>query len=144
MPSKHSTGCPNKHGNSVTNSMSSFRIILWFSLVIPTEKAVICKSFVCYVHILFVYMFWLHTVVLSKTRKLQYTNRVNLSVLTVHLAETYKHIFTVFYPFHKINSSRHNIRAFEIRYYNAISWQRRYPIRHWIPMFFGTPCLYLV
>jgi len=24
--------------------------------VIPTEKAVICKSFVCYVHILFVYV----------------------------------------------------------------------------------------
>jgi len=51
-----STGCPNKHGNSVTNSMSSFQIILWFSLVIPTEKAVIRKSFVCYVHILFVYV----------------------------------------------------------------------------------------
>ena len=32
------------------------QIILWFSIVIPTEKAVICKSFVCYVHILFVYV----------------------------------------------------------------------------------------
>ena len=32
------------------------KIILWFSLVIPTEKAVICKSFVCYIHILFVYV----------------------------------------------------------------------------------------
>ena len=50
------TGCPNEHGNSVTNSISSFQIILRFSLVIPTEKAVICKSFVCYVHILFVYV----------------------------------------------------------------------------------------
>ena len=58
-------GCLNKHGNSVT-SMSSFQIILWFSKVRPTEKAVNCKSFVCYVHILF--MFWLHTVVISKTR----------------------------------------------------------------------------
>ncbi len=29
------------------------------------------------------FTFWLLTVVLSKTRKLQYTNRVNLSVLTV-------------------------------------------------------------
>jgi len=56
-------------------------------MLIPGEKAVICKSFVCYVHILFVY-FRLHTVVLSKTRKLQYTNRVNLSVFTVHLVET--------------------------------------------------------
>ena len=50
------TGCPKKHGNSVTNSISSFQIILWFSIVIPTEKAVICISFVCYVHILFVYV----------------------------------------------------------------------------------------
>ena len=81
------TGCPNKHGNSVTNSISSFQIILWISIVIPTEKAVICKIFVCYVYNLFVYV-RLHTVVLSKTRKLQYTNRVNLSVFTVHLADT--------------------------------------------------------
>ena len=53
---RYSTGCPKKHGNSVTNSISSFQIILWFSIMIPTEKAVICKSFVCYVHILFVYV----------------------------------------------------------------------------------------
>ena len=26
------TGCPNKHGNSVTNSISSFYINLWFSI----------------------------------------------------------------------------------------------------------------
>ena len=50
------SGCPKKHGNSVTNSISSFQIILWFSIVIPTEKAVICESFVCYVNILFVYV----------------------------------------------------------------------------------------
>ena len=49
------TGCPNKHGNSATNLISSFKIIR-FSIVIPTEKAVICKSFVCYVHILLVYV----------------------------------------------------------------------------------------
>ena len=98
----------NKHGNSVTNSKLSFQIILKFSIVIPTEKVVIRKIFVCYVYNLFVYVLTA-TVVLSKTRKLQYTNRVNLSVFTVHPAETlYRHIFTVFYPFHKINSSRHN------------------------------------
>ena len=28
-----------------------------------------------------------------------------------------------------------------IQYYNANSIQRRYSIRHWIPMFFGTPCI---
>ena len=31
--------------------------------------------------------------------------------------------------------------GFEIRYYNANFKQRRYPIRHLIPMFFGTPCI---
>ena len=45
-----------KHRNSMTNSISSFQLILWFRIVIPTEKAVICKSFVCYVHIMFVYV----------------------------------------------------------------------------------------
>ena len=50
------TGCPNKHGNSVTNSIYSFKIILKFNLVIPTEKAVIHKIFVCYVYNLFVYV----------------------------------------------------------------------------------------
>ena len=30
------TGCPNKHGNSVTNSISS---ILWISIVIPNFKS---------------------------------------------------------------------------------------------------------
>ena len=51
-----STGCPNKHGNSVANSISTFKIIFLLSIVIPTEKAVICMSFVCNVHILFVYV----------------------------------------------------------------------------------------
>ena len=114
------TGCPNKHGNSVTNSISSFQMILWFRIVIPTEIAVICKSFVCYVHILFVYFLTAYTVVLSKTRKLLYTNRVNLSVFTFHLAETLYTSLHIFKPFHEINSSRHNnIIGFEIRYYIA-------------------------
>ena len=89
--------------------------------MIPTEKAVKCESFVCYVHILFVYVLTGYGCTYSKTRKLQYTNRVNLSVFTVHLAETLD-TFAVFHHFHKINYSRHNnIMAFEIRYYNANS-----------------------
>ena len=75
---------------------------------------------------------------------MQYTSRVNLSVFKLFiLRRHYKHIFTVFYPFHKINSSRHNhIISFEIRYFNVNSNQRRYRSRHWIPcMFFGTPCI---
>jgi len=56
-----------------------------------------------------------------------------------------RHIFTVFYPFHKINSSRHNdIMAFEIMYFNINSYRRRYRIRHYkIPMIFGTSCIIL-
>ena len=33
--------------------------------------------------------------------------------------------------------------AFEIGYYNANREQRRYRIRHRIPMFFGTPCTWM-
>ena len=128
----------------MTNSLSAFEIILWFSLVIPTEKAVICKSFVCYVHILF----WLHMVVLGETRKLQHTEYRQSKLVRLHcsscedIVNTSFH--TVFYPFHKINSSRHNnIIAFELRYYNAYSWQIWYRIRHWIPMSIATPCMYL-
>jgi len=76
------TGCPNKHGNSVTNSISSLWIILWFSIVIPTEKAVICKIFVCYVYNLFVYVLTAYGCTYN------YTCRVNLSVFIVNLAET--------------------------------------------------------
>ena len=32
----HFSGCPNKHGNSVTNSISS---LLWISIVIPNFKS---------------------------------------------------------------------------------------------------------
>jgi len=77
--------------------------------VIPTEKACITVRVSSAMFTFCLFIFWLHTVVLRKTRKLQYTNRVNLSVFTVHqLWRLYRHIFTVFYPFHKINSSRHN------------------------------------
>ena len=118
----YNTGCPNKHGNSVTNSISSSQIILWFSIVIPSEKAVICKSFVCYVHIFYVCLCFdciqiqLH-LVKQENCSIQ-TCPSSLFILRRH----YRHIFTVFYPFHKINSSRHNkIMAFEVRYYNSNS-----------------------
>jgi len=84
----------------------------------------------------------LYTVVPSKKRKSQYANRVNLSSLLFILQRHYRHIFTGIYRFHKINSCRHdNIMAFELRYYNADSYQRRYGIRNWTPMFIGTPCI---
>ena len=42
-------------------------------MVIPTKKAVIYKSFICYVHILFAYVLTAY----GCARKLQFTNRVN-------------------------------------------------------------------
>ena len=64
------------------------------------------QSFVC-LFTFCLFMFWLHIVVPRKIRKLRYTNRVNLSVFTLHLAETlYRHIFSVFYPFLKLADIR--------------------------------------
>ena len=113
---KSNTGCPNKHGNSVTNSISSFQIILWFSIVIHTEKAVIRKIFVCYVYNLFVYVLTAVQGVLSKRRKLQ-SKLVRLHCSSC--VDIIWHIFTAIYRFfHKINSSRqNNTMAFEINYY---------------------------
>ena len=80
--------------------------------MIPTEKAVIRRILVWYVYNLFVYVL---TVVLSKIRKLQYTNMSKL--VRLHFSIYYRHIFTAIYRFHKMNSRKHiNIMAFEIRY----------------------------
>ena len=85
------TGCPNKHGNSVKNSISSFLN----NSLIPTEKAVRVSSAM----FTFVYI----------------TCPSSPSSLLI-LGRHYRHIFAVFYPFHEINSSRHNnIMGFEIR-----------------------------
>ena len=113
--SKH-TERPNKHGNSVTNSISSFKIILWFSKVMHTEKALIRMNLVCYVYNFFVF------VVLSKKRKITVWKQSKLVLLHCLSCGDNTHIFTAIYPFHKINSSRqNNTMAFEIRYYNANS-----------------------
>ena len=67
-----------------------------------TKKAVNC-NFVCYFHILFVSVL---TVVKQENCSIQteQTCPSSLSILMRH----YRNIFTVFYPSHKINSSRHN------------------------------------
>ena len=91
-------------------------------IVIPTEKVVICKSFVCYVHIFYGCLCFdciqiqLH-LVKQENCSIQ-TCPSSLFILRRH----YRHILTVFYPFHKINSSKHkNSMAFEMSYHNAIS-----------------------
>jgi len=76
------TGCANKHGNSVTNSISSFQIILWFSVVILRKLSSVRVSSAMFTFCLF--MFWLHTVVLVvlwKTRKLHLADIIILWLL---------------------------------------------------------------
>ena len=71
-------------------------ILISSKLAIPTEKAVILKN-------LFVYVLTAYRLVKQENYRIK--------------QETHRHIFTVIYRFHKINSSRHNnILAFEIRY----------------------------
>ena len=68
-----------------------------------------------------------------------------MAIFIVHLAESFRHIFTAIYWFHKINYSRHNkIMAFEIRYYNADSEQRKSQIRHWAPMLICVKTIFLI
>ena len=80
--------------------------------MIPTEKVVICRIFVCYVYNFFCLCFdykWFYFV---KEERLK----------------TY--IIAAIYRIHKINSSRHNsIVAYEIVHYIANSKQRRSRIR---------------
>ena len=94
--SKH-TERPNKHENSVTNS--SHKIILWFSKVIHTEKALIRMNLVCYVYNFFVF------VVLSKKRKITVCKQSKLVFLHCLSCGDNTHIFTAIYPFNKINST---------------------------------------
>ena len=82
-------GCPNKHGNSVKNSISS---LLWISIVISDFKR--------------------HNIIMSDR---------------VHFMKT-------------VNNCEH---SFLSRYHFTKSknyLKRQYRIRHWIPMFIGTPC----
>ena len=92
----------------------------FYSLFYAHYKLLNTRTYSCILHL------HIHDVPINMgiqwRRKLQYTNRVNLSVLTFILQRHYRHIFTAIYRFHKINSSRHNNNMdFEIRYYNANS-----------------------
>ena len=118
----NTTGCLNKHGNSI----SSFQIILWFSnIVIPSEKAVICKIFVCYVYNL-LFMFWLHTVVLSKTRKLKNLRFTTLAskVIAIRKSEFLaKNYFLKLWNYQKWFSNF--VHFFSDVYLLGLTWQCR-------------------
>ena len=129
------TGCPIKHGNSVTNSISS---LLWISIVIPNSKShnIImsarvyfmitvngCKDvFIC----------------LRKFTLFVYCNFLVLQSTTVCSQNINKQI---------VNIADENLTGYSFlsRYHYSKSknyLKRRYRICHWISMFIGTPCTY--
>ena len=131
------TGCPNKHGNSVTNSISS---LLWISIVIPDFKShnIIMSARVYFMktvngckdvsimspqdeqwrrtNLLFVYCNFL--VLLSTTVCSQNINKQIVNIADENLTDYSRYHYT---------KSKNYLK-------------RRYRIRHWIPMFIGTPC----
>ena len=100
-------------------SISSLYLYLQGVPINPIIRSRIRISLLCLQF--FVYDLTVYGIVFSKTRKLQYINRVNLSDLHCSSCGYIRHIFPVFYRFHKINSNSHNnIMAFEIRYFNYL------------------------
>ena len=127
-----------KHGNSVTNSISS---LLWISIVIPNFKS--------------------HNIIMSG--RLYFMKRVkhckDVSIMSpqdVYSDDGQDCIlqFSCFTKYNRMQSkhkqtkcehSRRNSSdySFLSRYHYTKSknyLKRRYWIRHWIPMFIGTPC----
>ena len=129
MRCKHSrsicAGCHNKHGISVTNSISS---LLWISIVIPDFKShsIIMSARVYYCEkgkwfTLFVYFNFL--VLLSTTVCSQKINKQIVNIADEILTD-YRFLYR-----YRYTKSKNYLK-------------RRYRIRHWIPMFIGTPCTY--
>ena len=133
-----STGCPKKHGNLVTKWISS---LLWISIVIPNFKSHVCSS-LFYEKVkdckdvsimspqdeqwidglkftLFLYCNFL--VLLSTTVCSQNINKQNVNIADETLTD---YSFRSRYHYTKLKNYL----------------KRRYLIRHWIPMFIGTPC----
>ena len=135
------TGCPNKHGNSVTNSISS---LLWISIVIPNLKRHTtmsdrvyfmktvngCKdvfkmspqdeqwrrtSLLCFVYCNFL-------VLRSTTVCSQNINKQIVNIIDENLTD-----YSFLSRYHYTKSKNY--------------LKRRYRIRHWIPMFIETPCI---
>ena len=132
-----STGCPNKHGNSVTNSISS---LLWISIAIPNFK---CHNSIMSARVYFIKRIkdckdvcimspqdeqWRRTsvycnflVLLSTTVCSQNINKQNVNIADETLTD-----YSFLSRYHYTKSKNY--------------LKRRYRIRHWIPMFIGTPC----
>ena len=132
------TGCPKKHGNWVTNWRSS---LLWISIVIPNFKS--------------------HNIIMSA--RVHFMKRVkdckDVSIMSpqdkqwrrTSLLCLYTAIFLFYYKYNcmqskrkqtKCEHSRRNSYRLQLSQFTKSKnyLKRRYQIRHWIPMFIGTPC----
>ena len=133
-----STGCPKKHGNSVTNSISS---LLWISLI---SKALIVS---CLLELFYE----------TGKRLLRCVNNVSArwtvktDKFTLFVDCNFLVLRSTTVCSQNINKQNVNIAdetltddSFLSRYHYIKSknyLKRRYRIRHWIPMFIGTPCI---
>ena len=130
-----------KHGNSVTNSISS---LLWISIVIPNFKS--------------------HNIIMSAKvyfmKRSKDCKEMSYNVSARWTVKTDKFTLFVQWNFLVLLSTivcRQNIKKQNVNIadetltdYSFLSYhytisknylKRRYRIRHWIPMFFGTPCM---
>ena len=130
-----STGCPKKHGNSVTNSISS---LLWISIVIiPIFKS---RNIIMSARVYFMQrekMYNVSAIWTVKTDKFVYCNLLVLLSSTVCSQNINEQ---------NVNIGDETLTDYSVlsRYHNTKSknyLKRRYRIRHWIPMFIGTPCI---
>ena len=108
--------------------------------MIPNEKAVICKNLVCYaLHILFVYVLTAYGCTrLRKTRKLEYTNRVNFRhhcLSCGDIIDTSLQSFTLFIKYTLADIII--LWLLKIRYYNANSNKDNIQFVTEFPCFFG-------
>ena len=148
MYSLRHTGCPNKHGNSVTNSISS---LLCISIVLPDFKS--------------------HNIIMSARVYFMKTVNGCKDVSIMSLQDEHWTVNSEHGQFHSmfvncnflvllsttvcsqninkqiLNKADENLTdySFLSRYHYTKSknyLKRRYRIRHWIPVFIGTPCFF--
>ena len=87
-------------------------------------------------------MFWLHTVVLTENKKITVYKQSLHCSWCWDIIDTSLQPFTVFIKWTQADIIIWLLKLL-IRYYNAYSRKKRYRIRHWIPMFIGTHCIYI-
>ena len=134
-----STGCPKQHGNSGTNSISS---LLWISIVLPNFKS---HNSIMSARVYF----------MKRIKDCKYVSimspHVNTDKLTLFVYCNFLVLLSTTYCSQNINKQNVNIGDetltdynLQCRYHYTKSknyLKRRYRIRHWIPMFFETPCM---